>query len=149
MASLPKVRLQDTPPFTVTGIDFTGALYVRQDSTETKAHICLFTCATTRAVHLEVVTDLSVETFLLAFRRFSSCKSLPEVIMSDNASTYLSVAEELRKLLNSVELEAAMERCGVVWKFILKEGSLAWRILGETDRTYKDSIKKGTWQSTH
>ena len=71
-------------------------------------------------VHLEVVTDLSVATFLLTFRRFSSYKSLSQVIMPDNASTYLSAAEELRKLLSSVELEAAMERCEVVWKFIPK-----------------------------
>ena len=109
MALLPKVRLQDMPPFTVTGIDFTGALYVRQNHTEGKVYICLFTCATTRAVHLEVVTDLSVETFLMVFRRFSSRKSLPQVVMSDNASTYLSATEELTKLLNSVELETAME----------------------------------------
>ena len=142
MAPLPKVRLQDTPPFTVTGIDFTGALYIRQDNTETKAYICLFTCATTRAVHLEVVTDLSMETFLLAFRRFSSRKSLPQVIMSDNASTYLSAAEELGELLNSVELEAAMERRGVVWKFITKKapwhGGYWERLIGLT----KTALKK-------
>jgi len=86
------------PPFTVAGIDFTGALYVRQNSNEIKVYICLFTCATTRAVHLEVVTDLSIETFLLAFREFASCKSLPQMMMSDNASTYVSAAEELNKL---------------------------------------------------
>jgi len=57
-----------------------------------------------RAVHLEVVTDLSVETFLLAFHRFTGHKSLPYVIMSDNASIYISAAEELKELLNSKEL---------------------------------------------
>ena len=141
IAPLPKVRLQDTPPFTVTGIDFTGAMYIRQDNTETKAYICLFTCATMRAVHLEVVTDLSMETFLLTFRRFSSRKSLPQVIMSDNASTYLSAAEELRELLNSVELEAAMELCGVVWKFITKKapwhGGYWERLIGLTKTALK------------
>ena len=71
-------------------------------------------------VHLEVVTDLSVATLLLTFHRFSSYKSLSQIIMLDNTSTYLSAAEELRKLLSSVELEAAMEQCGVVWKFISK-----------------------------
>ena len=39
MAPLPKVSLQDTLPFTVMGIDFTGALYIRQDNTEAKAYI--------------------------------------------------------------------------------------------------------------
>ncbi|XP_065915750.1 uncharacterized protein [Dysidea avara] len=65
---LPKHRLQMMNPFTVTGIDFTGALYVRTSRGESKAYICLFTCASSRAVNLEVVTDLSEETFLQAFR---------------------------------------------------------------------------------
>ena len=71
-APLPKDRLRETTPFTVTGVDFTGALYVRESSGESKICICLFACSTTRAIHLKVVTDLTVETFLLAFRRFVS-----------------------------------------------------------------------------
>ena len=87
---LPKLRTQLAPPFTVTGVDFTGALYVRTKSGEEKAYICLFTCANTRAIHLEVVSDLSEESFLQAFRRFVSRRSLPVTMISDNASTYLS-----------------------------------------------------------
>ena len=74
---LPTWRLEDSPPFTVTGVDFTGALHVRTSFRETKAYVCLFTCASTRAIHLEVVEDLSEETFLKAFRRFVSRRSLP------------------------------------------------------------------------
>ena len=45
---LPTYRLQDSEPFTVTGVDFTGALYVRvYAGKETKVYICLFTCAST------------------------------------------------------------------------------------------------------
>ena len=70
---LPKVRVTESPPFTVTGVDFTGALYIKdRGEGETKVYICIFTCAVTRAVHIEVVRDLTVQTFLLAFRRFSS-----------------------------------------------------------------------------
>ena len=65
----------------MTGVDFTGALYVRGSQGEIKVYVCLFSYAVTRAVHLEVVTDLSVETFLLALRRFSGymtvCISYP------------------------------------------------------------------------
>ena len=66
------------------GVDFTGALYVQRDGVESKVYICLFTCATTRGVHLDIVTDLTTDTFLLALRRFTSGKSLPQVIVSDN-----------------------------------------------------------------
>ena len=76
-APLPQSRTQDVLPFTVTGIDFTGALYVQQGSDEVKVYICLFTFATTRALHLEVFTDLSTKTFLLAFCRFASRKARP------------------------------------------------------------------------
>ena len=77
-APLPKVTVQDVSPFTITGVDFTGALYVKQcNGEESKVYICLFTCATSRVVHLEVVTDLSVPMFLLAFCRFAAQRSLP------------------------------------------------------------------------
>ena len=119
-ASLPHARTQDLPPFTVTGIDFTGALYVQQGSAEVKVYICLFTCAMTRAIHLEVVTDLSTEIFLLAFRRFTNRKGLPHTVICDNVSTYLSVAKELTKLFNSIDLKTTLSRQGVTWKFIPK-----------------------------
>ena len=69
---LPKSRTLCSEPFSVTGVDFTGALFVRSsggERGEQKVYICLFTCANTRAVHLEVVTDLSEENFIQAFRR--------------------------------------------------------------------------------
>ena len=71
---------------------------------EQKVYICLFTCANTRAVHLEVVTDLSEENFIQAFRRFVSQNSLPQLMISDNASTYQPADKELEKLFNSTVL---------------------------------------------
>ena len=64
---LPKTRVGSARPFAVTEVDFTGTLYVKEPVGEHKAYICLFTCASKRAIHLEIVTDLSTETFLLAF----------------------------------------------------------------------------------
>ena len=139
---LPEIRTRDTIPFTITGIDFTGALYVHQDSTENKVYICLFTCATSRAIHLEVVTDLIVENFLLAFRRFTSCRSVPKIVMSDNASTYLAAADELQRLLQSEHLTEVLGRRGVLWRFIPKlapwYGGWWERLIGLT----KMSLKK-------
>ena len=73
MAPLSKIRVQDVPPFSMKGVDFTGALYVKQSSGEEgKVCIWLATCATSRVVHLEVVTNLSMATFLLVFRHFAA-----------------------------------------------------------------------------
>ena len=101
---LVKCRVNKTQPFEVTGVDFTGALYVRGREGEHKVYICLFTCAVSRAVHLEVVVELTMECFLQAFRRFSSQRSLPRLVLSDNASTYSAAAEELQKLFSSAAL---------------------------------------------
>ncbi|XP_028394462.1 uncharacterized protein LOC114518655 [Dendronephthya gigantea] len=116
---LPTYRMTDSHPFSVTGVDFTGAIYVKTPRGQEKVYICLFTCANTRAVHLEVVTNLTVPTFMSAFRRFVSRKSLPKII-SDNASTYQSAAEELTQLFNSTELETNLSKRGTQWKFIPK-----------------------------
>ena len=138
---LPKSRMQQTQPFEVTGVDYTGALYVRNAGIETKVYICLFTCATTRAIHLEVVEDLTVETFLLAFRRFASRKSLPRKLISDNASTFVSANNELKELFQSHALKETLAREGIEWLFIPKRapwyGGFWERLIGLTKSTIK------------
>ena len=63
---LPKKRLIQAEKFTVTDMDFTRALCIRKAVAEKKDYICFFTCATTRVVHLVVVTDFLVQTFVVA-----------------------------------------------------------------------------------
>ena len=143
---LPALRLVDSNPFTVTGVDFTGAVFVKSTRGQEKVYICLFTCAHTRAVHLEVVTDLTVPTFVAAFRRFASRKSLPKVMISDNASTYQSAAEELSQLLNSPELKSQLGSRGIEWKFIPKRapwyGGFWERLIGLTKLSLKKVLGK-------
>ena len=89
VAPLPAIRSLEAHPFHVTGVDFTGALTVRTShGTNSKAYVCLFTGAVIRAVHLELVPDLTVDEFMQAFRRFASRRSLPRLHLSDNASTF-------------------------------------------------------------
>ena len=141
-APLPYIRTQDVYPFTYTGVDFTGALYVRQGRNEVKVYLCLFTCATTRAVHLEIVQDLTSESFLLTFRKFVGRRSLPRIMISDNGSTYLSAATELQSLMKLPEVKEELSRRGVTWKFIPKRapwyGGFWERLVGLT----KSAIKK-------
>ncbi|XP_054711322.1 uncharacterized protein LOC129220912 [Uloborus diversus] len=69
-APLPKDRIQESPPFSICGIDFAGPVYVKNYKDMQKSYIVLFTCAVTRAVHLELVSNMSTQAFLLVFRRF-------------------------------------------------------------------------------
>ena len=140
---LPYDRLDSTTPFSVTGIDFTGALNVKStDGTIKKVYICLFTCASTRAVHLEVVTDLTAETFMLAFRRFVSRRSIPKTIISDNATTFIAASKQIGELSRSTTVNEELNNLGTTWKFIPKRapwfGGFWERMVGLT----KTSIKK-------
>jgi len=69
-----------------------------------------------------------------------SCKSLPYTMISDNASTYQSAAEELKQLFESVSLES-LNRQGVIWQFIPKHapwyGSFWERLIGLTKAAHK------------
>ena len=128
-------------PFKVTGLDCTGALYVRDVKEEIKVYICLLTCAVSRAIHLEIVTDLTIERFLQAFRRFSSRRSLPRLVLSDNGSTFLSAANKLKAFFSSFSLTTALARNGVEWKVIPKRapwfGGFWERLIGLTKLTLK------------
>ena len=117
---LVKSRVNQVEPFNVTGVDFTGALYVRAPEGERKVYICLFTCAVSRAVHLEIITDLTVDSFLQAFRRFAERRSVPQLLISDNGSTFLAAAEELKTLFASTELSETLACKGTEWRFIPK-----------------------------
>jgi len=75
---LVKSWVSNTDPFTVTEVDYTGVLYVRTPGGEYKVYLCLFTCAVSRAIHLEVVPDLTADSFLQAFPRFAG-RSVPKL----------------------------------------------------------------------
>ena len=91
---LPSERVSNDPPFSHVGLDFAGPLFINdRHSTEkinewNKVYVCLFTCASTRAIHLELTRGLGVQAFLLAFRRFAIRRGLPATLNSDNAKTF-------------------------------------------------------------
>jgi hypothetical protein len=86
-APLPSDRFNPSKPFALTGIDFTGPLYIKVGRNMHKAYITLFTCATTGAVHLELCTDMSRDKFLMALQRFAGRRGLPHEINSSHCIT--------------------------------------------------------------
>ena len=77
MPDLPRERVARSQPFEYTGIDYFGPLYIKEfyqvtdkspEQIERKVWVCLFTCFTIRAIHLELVGDMSAEEFLLCLR---------------------------------------------------------------------------------
>ena len=123
---LPDMRVADAPPFTFTGLDFAGPLYItsskegQSNEISQKAYICLYTCASTRAIHLELLRDLSVKSFLQSFRRFASRRGLPSTLLSENAKTFNAGCKEVKTIVRSHEVQRYLSSNRVTWKFIVE-----------------------------
>ena len=127
---LPKERVSIEPPFTYTGLDFAGPLYVRDEVRKvspqvqevSKVFVCLLiTCASTQAVHLELTQGLSVPSFLMAFRRFTSRRGFPSTLISDNAKTFRSASKEIQALSRSQEVLSHLASNRITWTFIVEK----------------------------
>jgi len=71
------------------GIDYTGHVYVKLGDKLSKMFLLVFTCLNVRAVHIELLPDMTCNNFLLAFVRFCNQFRIPSAVYSDNASTFL------------------------------------------------------------
>lgn len=110
-SGLPSERVSDDPPLTHEGIDFFGPVNVgggnSGEDKSCKVYTCLFTCASTGAVHLELCRRLNAQDFLLALRRFAGRRGLPATWTSDNARTFKSFkssSKEIRRITRPNEV---------------------------------------------
>ena len=66
-----KNKLTRSPPFKHTGVAYFGPQLVKlENRKKKKGWLCLVTCFVVKALHLDVVDDLTVEVFLMRLRRF-------------------------------------------------------------------------------
>ena len=86
------------------GVDFAGPFVIKLARKMTaKRYLCLFTCASTRAVHLEVAFPLDTDSFLNAFSRMAARRGKPEMMISDNGTNFTSAETELRNLVPTLD----------------------------------------------
>jgi len=121
MADLPEPRLgYHSPPFTHTGVDYFGPLLVRHGRKTEKRYGALFTCLTTRAVHIEIAHSLETDAYLMAMRRMMARRGRPTHIWSDNGTNFVGAEKELRdglKRLNTEQICDQLSSDGVQWHF--------------------------------
>lgn len=105
MGDLPAERVQQCRPFAHVGVDYAGPLQLRElqlrKSRVFKIYIAVFICFTVKAVHLEVVSDLSTDAFLAAFDRFVARRGLPSRIFSDCGINFVGADKQLHALIHS------------------------------------------------
>lgn len=125
MGQLPSNRVKPFRAFQNSGVDFCGPIFVVskiRSNVIQKVYIALFVCFSTKAVHLEVVTDLSTPAFVAALRRFFCRRGKCANIYSDNATNFIGAKSELIELkrlfeseLHKNELEKFFSEEGIVW----------------------------------
>lgn len=119
--ALPAFRTTKDHPFTFTGVDFAGPLYVKQSNKMEKAYLVLYTCAVSRAVHLDLVNDMSTEAFIRSFKRFTSRRGIPNDVKSDNGKTFKAASKQLVALFDCPEVKKYLSDQRIRWTFNLEK----------------------------
>ena len=116
MADLPECRVTATEkPFKYCGVDYLGPFTYRQLRSDCKAWSILFTCLCTRCIHIEIVTSLDLNSFLLAFSRFTNLRGAFDSMFSDNGSTFVAAADILLTLLSSTDFHNSLRKRSINW----------------------------------
>ncbi|XP_050059727.1 uncharacterized protein LOC126551012 [Aphis gossypii] len=164
MGNLPAERLEPSRAFKKCGVDFAGTVTIRtslrKKAAVTKGYICVFVCFSTRAVHIELVSDLTSDAFLNALKRFIGRRGVCSDIYSDNATNFVGANKKLLELKHLFQSTAhldklfnALAKDCIKWHFIpprsphfggLWEASIKsikthlYRVLGECYLTYDE-----------
>lgn len=122
-ADLPRDRVeQGGKPFRSTGLDVFGPIVVKHGRKQIKRFGCMFTCMTTRAVHLEVLDALDADALLNAITRFVSRRGTPERIRSDNGTNMVAASKEIREAMRRLRKDDGvtkkLQQKGIDWIFI-------------------------------
>lgn len=128
MGALPRCRISVTDrPFASTGVDFFELVWVSQPGRGRKplrAYVCVFVCMATKAIHLELVDDLTTRGFLNAYARFVARRGLPSEMFSDNGRNFVGarnlIYDNQEHFNNPDHWQAVFEWCktkGITWHF--------------------------------
>ncbi|XP_068692597.1 uncharacterized protein [Montipora foliosa] len=145
-APYPPSRIEESSPFTYTGLDYLGPLYVKVNGVTQKVWVCL----AVRAVHLEVIHDLSAQQFVLCLRRFIARRGKPKEIISDNALQFKlaksTVEEAWQFATTSPDTQSYLANEGITWSFIIElapwMGGFYERLVGLVKQALRKSIGK-------
>ncbi|XP_065195355.1 uncharacterized protein LOC135826682 [Sycon ciliatum] len=121
MGALPDSRLAAfVRPFTHCGLDYFGPMEVTIGRRHKKRYGALFTCLTTRAIHLELARDLTTDSAIMAIRRMASRRGQPGIIYSDNGTNFRGADSELRKAVQDFDhtkIQGHLTPKGTEWRF--------------------------------
>jgi hypothetical protein len=138
MGQLPLARVTVARPFLNSGIDYVGPFEIKSGNTRskttTKCYIALFICMATKAIHLELVSNLTSEAFIAALKRFIARRGLMDHLYSDNGSNFVRANRELKEFFKSEDflrqLHDYAEKNTISVAFNSSEFTTFWRTVG-------------------
>ena len=124
MASLPLERITPTDCFAHTGVDLAGHFECKASRIKfdkiIKLYVVIFVCLFSKALHLEVVSDISTASLIQAIARLTARRGAVRTFYSDNAKNFQGFSNALKKTWQKVKEETA-ERLAMQktnWVFI-------------------------------
>lgn len=144
IGDLPRARLDAfARPYSNCGWDLFGPMIVTIGRRHEKRWGALFTCLTTRAIHIELVATLSADSAIMALRRMAARRGWPRLIYSDNATNFKGADQELRQafaewepLLRDYALNKQLE-----WRYISPGAAHQGGSWERMIRTVKNALK--------
>ena len=97
-----------------------GICYAKVGRSEVQRYGCLYTCFSTRAIHIEVLSNLETDTFINGFVRFVSRRGYPQKVWSDNGTHLEGARSELSKSLRDFargKVVRVARRMEIGWAF--------------------------------
>ena len=155
VTNLPKHRVNLVKPYLHTGIDYTGHVWVQTDSGVSKMYMLVFTCLNIRAVHIELIPDMSTHAFILAFIRFTNIYGIPSHIYSDNAKSFVAGCNLIDEVFATSEYKDKFELynikhiriplysawVGSVWERMIRTiKSCMYKVIGRSRIKYFDLL---------
>ena len=106
MSDLPPVRIEPSPPFTHIGMDCFGPFYAQRGRSEVKRYGLIITCLASRAIHLELLEDMSTNSLINALRCFLSVRGPIKTAGCDQGSNFVGARNDLRSALKEMSPSA-------------------------------------------
>ena len=153
MGQLPAERVTPDLIFNRVGVDYAGPLQLKLGSvrkpTIVNSYVCVFVSLSVRAVHLELVSDLTTDSFIACLRRFISRRGKPTLICSDHGTNFVGAANELKELVDFLksqqvqgDISAFCSVQKIQWRFIPEHAPHFGGLWEAAVKSFKTHLRK-------
>ena len=153
MGQLPAERVTPDLIFNRVGVDYAGPLQLKLGPTRKpviiKSYVCVFVSLSVRAVHLELVSDLTTDAFIACLRRFISRRGKPTLVWSDHGTNFVGAANELKELVEFLRSQQVQKEVSafctvqkIQWKFIPEHAPHFGGLWEAAVKSFKTHLRK-------